>query len=200
MDARTRAKIFEPFFTTKPVGKGTGLGLAMVYGLVKQHGGYINVYSEPSRGTTFRIYLPAIDNAPSGTLAAAETADARGGTETILVVEDEESIRRSARRILERFGYHVMLAANGEEAAGFLQSHGDELDLVITDVVMPRLGGIQLYQTARAAGAKVKFIFSSGYSTAQIEGTGGPDVPFLHKPWTVAELLNTVREVLDARG
>ncbi len=198
MDARTRARIFEPFFTTKAIGHGTGLGLAMVYGLVKQHGGFIDVFSETGLGTTFNLYFPLSEVEDS---AAAEAAPAElpHGTETILLVEDEAAIRRSAQRILERYGYRVLAAPDGQEAAEFLREHGDQIDLVISDVVMPRLGGLQLYEEARDSGNAPTFLFTSGYAPGEVlerlDGKGQP--LFLRKPWTVSDLVLRVREALD---
>jgi PAS domain S-box-containing protein len=198
MDARTRERIFEPFFTTKPQGQGTGLGLAMVYGLVKQHAGYINVYSEPGLGTTFRIYVPR-STEEQVLPQASISEDLPTGTETILVVEDEAAIRRSVRRILERQGYRVLAAENGQQAMDFLRDHGPSLDLVITDLIMPKLSGMQLFEAAQTQGFGVKFLFTSGYSDADLSKVGpeGRDVPFLRKPWTVVELLSKVRHAID---
>jgi len=198
MDARTRERIFEPFFTTKPQGQGTGLGLAMVYGLVKQHAGYINVYSEPALGTTFRIYVPT-STEEQALPEPAVSEDMPTGTETILVVEDEAAIRRSVQRILERQGYRVLTAENGQQAMEFLRDNGPSLDLVITDLVMPKLSGMQLFEAAQTRGVAVKFLFTSGYSEIDVSKARpeGRDVPFLRKPWTVAELLGKVREAID---
>jgi signal transduction histidine kinase len=198
MDERTRARLFEPFFTTKPPGLGTGLGLAMVYGLVKQQGGFVMIESQPRAGTAVRIYFP-IATAPAVEKAAVSEELPRGGHETILLVEDEEPVRRAARRVLERFGYKVIVASDGEEGLGFIRSHGSAIDLVITDVVMPRLGGRGLYEAARASGAEMKFLFASGYTARDVGATGEieADLPFIHKPWTVAEFTHRVREILD---
>ncbi|MBI4499847.1 MAG: PAS domain S-box protein [Gemmatimonadetes bacterium] len=209
MDAETRAHIFEPFFTTKEVGKGTGLGLATVYGIVKQSGGYITVQSELRVGTSFQIYLPrcpegVIPAEPAATgVAEAETtepvADLRGGTETILIAEDEERIRISAKRILEYYGYRVLLVPDGQAALELLDQ--TPVDLVVSDVVMPRMNGPQLYQAVRERGSAVRFLFTSGYvgregrSDVKID----PTVPFLPKPWTVNELVTTVRRILDVK-
>ena len=198
MDARTRAKIFEPFFTTKPVGRGTGLGLSMVYGLVKQQGGFIDVYSEIGLGTTFNLYLPVAEVAELVTTEAQST-DLPRGDETILVVEDEESIRRSTQRILERYGYRVLDAPDGQQAAEFLREHGDDIDLVVTDLVMPRLGGKQLYEESRNSGAIARFLFTSGYAPGDVLERGDPDQQplFLKKPWSMSDLVLRVREALD---
>ncbi len=208
MEPDVQAHIFEPFFTTKEVGKGTGLGLATVYGIVKQSGGYITVESEPGRGTTFRIFLPLVTDAtpapagPGGS-GADETASAepslRGGSETILVVEDEERIRASARRILEHYGYRVLLAADGQAALELLTAQGAHVDLVLSDVVMPRLNGQQLYLATRELGKSLRFLFTSGYvgRESRTKMALDPAVPFLAKPWTVPDLILRVREILD---
>lgn len=196
-----RSKIFEPFFTTKPPGEGTGLGMAMVYGLVKQHGGFISLDSDIGRGTSVRIYLPAdFAGGPVGSLGHSDSS-ACGGTETILLVEDEEVIRRASQRVLERFGYDVRVAADGQEALSVLRNPSVTVDLVVTDVVMPRLGGQKLYEAAREAGIDVKFIFTSGYAARDMYEAADFDheIPFLHKPWTVNDLLQRIREVLDQR-
>jgi PAS domain S-box-containing protein len=198
MDARTQARIFEPFFTTKSVGRGTGLGLAMVYGLIKQHGGYIDLYSELGRGTTFNLYFPITEEIEQADRPTA-TAQVQHGAETILVVEDEEAIRRSAQRILERYGYRVLAAADGQQAMAFLQKHSGGVDLVVTDVVMPNLGGVGLYEQTRQAGSGVRFLFTSGYMASEVldPKDGEPTPQFLRKPWTVTDLVTKVREVLD---
>jgi len=199
MDERTRARLFEPFFTTKPPGLGTGLGLAMIYGLVQQHGGWVAVESQPKRGTTVRVYLPVSRNG-SVHAPVTEQQPARGGKETILLVDDEEPIRRTARRILENFGYQVLLASDGSEALRLIRARAADIDLVISDVAMPNLGGRGLYDAARASGARMKFLFASGYTARDIGSTGDIDagVPFIHKPWTLSEFVTRVREVLDS--
>jgi PAS domain S-box-containing protein len=202
MDEATRARVFEPFFTTKPIGKGTGLGLAMVYGLVKQHHGYVVVDSHVASGSTVRVYLPV---AKAGSAAEAEAAaklaqrDVRGGTELLLLVEDEETIRRSATRVLERVGYRVLAAADGFEALGLLESSGHEIALVIADVVMPRLTGRKLFEAVSRMPHRPRFLFTSGYAEDEMpwEERIAPGVPFLPKPWVVTELLTRVRETLD---
>jgi two-component system cell cycle sensor histidine kinase/response regulator CckA len=208
MDAETRAHIFEPFFTTKEVGKGTGLGLATVYGIVKQSGGYITVQSELRVGTFFQIFLPRHGVEPgAGELhsTAAETEavepvnELRGGTETILIAEDEERIRVSAKRILEYYGYRVLVAPDGQAALELLDQ--SPVDLVVSDVVMPRMNGTQLYDAVRRNGSQVQFLFTSGYvgREGRADVTLDPTVPFLPKPWTVDELVSRVRDILDAR-
>jgi len=195
MDEDTQARIFEPFFTTKPPGKGTGLGLATVYGLVKQHGGGIEVDSEPGKGTRFRIYFPIADEVAVAVRPRAGVAEVRGGRETVLVVEDDDQLRRSAKRILEAAGYQIVTAADGLEALEALRQTG--VQLVFSDLVMPRLGGHALYDAARRAGHTTPFLFASGYSDPERAASLDPSAPLLHKPWTESDLLTRIREILD---
>jgi two-component system cell cycle sensor histidine kinase/response regulator CckA len=201
MDESIRGRLFEPFFTTKPPGLGTGLGMAMIYGLVKQHDGFVEVDSAPGRGTAVRIFFPLGQASPARESGAADAALA-GGTETVLVVDDEEPIRRTARRVLERFGYRVILAADGAEALDLIRERGKEIDLVISDVAMPKLGGQGLYDAARASGTQIKFLFTSGYTARDIGATVEFDatLPFVRKPWTLEDFVRRVRETLDGKG
>ena len=197
MNADTLARIFEPFFTTKPVGVGTGLGMAMVYGLVKQHRGYVEVSSQPGAGTVVRVYLPLV-----GEIAATplpEPAPVSGGSgETILLVEDEPALRRAATRVLTRSGYTVLVARDGREALDLLERDGSP-KLIITDVVMPRLGGNELIKALRQRGRRIRVLFTSGYpSRGEVPEDLEPGLPFLTKPWTIPELLAAVRSALDA--
>jgi two-component system, cell cycle sensor histidine kinase and response regulator CckA len=196
MDRETRTHMFEPFFTTKPAGKGTGLGLATVYGLVKQHGGGIDVESEPGKGTRFCIYLPTSDQPPAPARPAVREKVVRGGRETILLVEDDDQLRRSAKRILEDAGYQVVSTADGLEALEALR-HTVGIGLVFSDLVMPRLGGRALYDAARRDGHTVPFLFASGYSDPSRATSPDPSVPMLRKPWTGTDLLGRVRDILD---
>ena len=200
MDEETLRRVFEPFFTTKSVGSGTGLGMAMVYGLVTQHGGRVTVASEVGKGTTITLYFPAVA-APERAEAGPRAGEVRGGTETILVVEDEPGLRRAAQRVLEKHGYTVLIAPNGTEALGILAGTNGRVRLVLTDVVMPEMGGAQLYRAIRAMGKQMPVIFSSGYTARDIEEASSlePGLPFLSKPWSMQEILARVREVLDAR-
>jgi PAS domain S-box-containing protein len=199
MDAETRRHIFEPFFTTKPAGRGTGLGMAMVYGLTRQHGGHVEVASEPGAGTTVRIVLPAAA-ADTTRLPAAPQPAVVGGTETILLVEDHDGLRRATTRVLEKHGYAVKTASDGWEAMVLLQSMERAPDLVISDVVMPRTSGPELVSALRAAGTTSRMLLTSGYTAREMSDRDFLDsgVPFLAKPWTIEELLRRVRETLDA--
>ncbi len=200
MDASTLERVFEPFFTTKPPGEGTGLGMAMIYGLVKQHGGYVHVYSEVEQGTTVNVYFPAASaEAGSAVDEVIRLEDLRGRGETILLVEDEDGIRRATKRALEGRGYVVLLAENGEEALDVFRRHEQEIDLIVSDLVMPRLGGRQFYEALKREGKDPRILFTSGYSVDDVKaGTGFlRDVPFLHKPWTLTDLFIRVRQVID---
>ena len=195
MDDETQQRIFEPFFTTKPTGEGTGLGLPMVFGLMKQHGGFVHVYSEPGQGTTVRLYFPLTDASVVAEPEAAPTAE--HGTETILVVEDQETLRRATARALRKLGYQVLVAEDGGEALEVLRKHGAEIGLVISDVVMPKLGGLELYRRIRESGNPVPFFLTSGYAAGTGDAAGvPPDVSVLEKPWTLESLGRKIREVL----
>jgi PAS domain S-box-containing protein len=204
MDAETQARIFEPFFTTKEVGKGTGLGLAMVYGIVKQHEGHINVYSEPGHGTTFNVYFPVAVKAAAKEDAPTQ-APLLGGTETILVAEDEESLRGLAQAVLEGLGYRVMLAKNGEEAVAIYKAERGRIDMLMFDVVMPRMGGYEAYSRIKAMGDDIPAIFVTGYSTETVQSRFVKQNKFfdeegtvlIQKPYNVEGLGRKVREVLD---
>ena len=191
--------LFEPFFSTKEHGKGTGLGLAMVFGVVKQSGGYICVSSEIGRGSTFKIYLPRV-NGVSPTARPEKTEDrARGGTETVLLVEDEEQVRRISRRCLEISGYHVLEAENGVDALMKAGSHEGRIDLVVTDVVMPRMGGRELAERMTKLRPLARVLFVSGYTDDAIvhHDVERARLDFLQKPFTHESLARKVREVLD---
>ncbi len=199
MDRETLERVFEPFFTTKEVGKGTGLGLATVYGIVKQNGGVIHVYSEPGNGTTFKIYLPRLDIPASGAPAEVREAKPRGGTETVLIVEDEEPVLLLGKRILDRLGYAVLAARTAEEAMHRAEAHTGEIHLLLTDVVMPGLNGRELRDRLRKPRPSMKCLFMSGYTADVIAHRGvlEADVQFITKPFTVRELGIKVREALD---
>jgi PAS domain S-box-containing protein len=197
-----QARIFEPFFTTKPVGQGTGLGLSTVYGIVKQSDGFVWCYSEPDQGTTFKIYLPvasarSLPLAPDGVLG-----EPRGGTETILVVEDEDVVRLLACRGLREQGYTVLEARHGREALDLIEANGQTVHLVISDVVMPEMGGRELGSRLAALHPDLPVLYMSGYTGDDViqRGLLEPGLPFQQKPFTPEGLGRTVREMLDARG
>lgn len=202
MDATTQARMFEPFFTTKGPGKGTGLGLATVYGIVKQSGGYIAVASEPGKGTTFRIYLPAVEEAVprAGAGGGGSGADAApNGSGTILLVEDEAPVRVLARRVLEQAGYAVLEAADGVEGVRVAESFEGEIDLLLTDVMMPNLGGRGLVDRLRSTRPRMAVLFISGYPDGQVErgGLTSGGAVYLEKPFSPRMLRETVRQALD---
>ncbi len=201
MSPATLARAFEPFFTTKPVGEGTGLGLAMVYGLVEQHLGFIDAESTPGKGTSVRIHLPLVATAalPTATTAAVHAADPRG-TETILLVEDQPALRTMARRVLVRAGYRVIEACNGEEGLAAAGAANGSIGLVLTDLVMPKMSGPELARRLRALTPDLPILFTSGNPW----GPGSGDElaageTLINKPWSVEELLVTVRRTLDRR-
>jgi two-component system, cell cycle sensor histidine kinase and response regulator CckA len=197
MDRETQARIFEPFFTTKEKGKGTGLGLSTVYGIVKQSGGYVLVQSEPGRGTAFTIYFPRVDE-PCDVLGSPTASPSSiGGSETILLVEDEESVRQLVRETLESRGYRVLEAANGQDALAVAAEHKDSLHLVITDVVMPGLSGHELAQQLLAARPGLKVLYLSGYAQDAFPPAEAHKA-FLQKPFTLQSLARKVREVLGS--
>jgi len=198
MDAATQARIFEPFFTTKDDGRGTGLGLSTVYGIVKQSGGSIWVYSEPGHGTTIKVYLPAADDDAPREAAAPGGAPARG-TETVLVVEDQSEVRGVTQAILARQGYTVLEATRGDHALALAQSYSQPIHLLLTDVVMPGMTGRDLALALRAERPDMRVLYTSGYTDEAVRRHGvlEPGVPFIQKPSSVAGLLAKVREQLD---
>ena len=201
MDKTTQAHIFEPFFTTKPVGQGTGLGLSTVYGIVKQSGGYVWVYSEIERGTTFKVYLPAVANVPDAAEVERDSLiPPTGGPERILLVEDEPNVRRIARRILERNGYTVLEASNGAEALRILERRQEPIALVLTDLVMPEMGGRELASKLRIVSPTSRVLFMSGYTEDAVlrQSVMEPGAVFLDKPFTFDTLIRKVREALAA--
>jgi len=199
MDEATRQRIFDPFFTTKGVGKGTGLGLAIVYGIVKQHNGQVNVYSEPGRGTTFRIYLP---QAAQGVAAAAAAPPVEGsprGSETILVAEDDPSVRELTRSVLADHGYQVILAEDGQEAVERFRSCGGRVDLLLMDLIMPRMSGKEAFERIRRDWPEARVLFTSGYTADIIQSRGELDerAELLMKPIAPRDLLGRIRTFLD---
>jgi PAS domain S-box-containing protein len=198
MDPATAARVFEPFFTTKPKGQGTGLGLSTVHGIVKQSGGIIGVYSEPGRGTVFKIYLPRVD-APIDVTRASPAAETCDGSETILLLEDEEAVRALAERVLEQHGYRVLAAATPGEALGLAAGYKDGLHLLLSDVVLPGMSGTALADKLLADHPGLCVLYMSGYTDDAIVQNGmlGRDRPFIQKPFTPEALLRKVRGVLD---
>jgi PAS domain S-box-containing protein len=199
MDSETLAHLFEPFFTTKDPGKGTGLGLSMVYGIVKQSGGSIWVYSELKQGSTFKIYLPSLQEAREPDASQEPLGKLAKGFETVLVVEDEVAVRSLARIALQRSGYQVLEAANGEEALSVSREHPGQIQLLVTDMVMPGMNGRQVAEALESQRPSMKVLYLSGYTENTITRGGalGADLPFLQKPFTTEVLLRKVRQVLD---
>jgi two-component system cell cycle sensor histidine kinase/response regulator CckA len=201
MSPDTLNRVFEPFFTTKEVGKGTGLGLATVYGIIKQHQGWIEVKSEVNRGTTFDIYLPEQESAPPTPVLQRGHAPVQGGKETILLVEDEPGVRRLAENVLARHGYQVLSAADGREALDVWQQNSEQIDLLLTDMVMPQgLSGLDLAGQLRIRSPRLKVIYTSGYSVELLESelTLNEGVNFLPKPYPAGQLAAVVRNCLDS--
>ena len=200
MSREIQDRIFEPFFTTKEKSKGTGLGLSTVYGIVKQSGGSIWVYSEAGSGTTFKIYLPRVDERVDEVVIPVAT-NGSGGTETILLVEDELSVRHVASRILRRKGYTVVEASNGTEALRRCAERNAQFDLIVTDIVMPEMGGLELAQRVRATNPDALILFTSGYTEDAVQRRSflEPGAAFIEKPFTPARLAQRAREVLDSR-
>jgi signal transduction histidine kinase/FixJ family two-component response regulator len=201
MSSDVRAHLFEPFFTTKEPGRGTGLGLATVYGIVKHAGGHIDVYSEPDIGTTLKLYFPRCEEGRKSIARLSPSlAPMPIGRETILLVEDEEAVRVLGRHILRQCGYQVLEARHGEEALRLAGQHTRRIDLLVTDVVMPQLGGRGLADRLRQLHPELRVLFLSGYTDDAVvrHGVLEQDVPFLHKPFSPVALAQRVREVLDA--
>ena len=200
MSPDTQAHIFEPFFTTKEVGKGTGLGLSMVYGIVKQSGGYIWVYSEPDRGTTFKIYLPRVDQPAEAVAAEKRPAGVQRGTETILLVEDDDQLRQLTSSVLAHCGYKVLTANGTEEGLALCRENHRDIRLLVTDVIMPGMNGRQLAEQVKQISPSTRVLYVSGYTSNAIVHYGvlDPGLWFLPKPFSLSALIAKVREVLDA--
>jgi CheY-like chemotaxis protein len=202
MDETTKARLFEPFFTTKEAGKGTGMGLAVVYGIVQQVGGHIQVESEPGKGSTFRIYLPRGDNQASAQEIPAESPSAPMGRETVLLVEDEDSVRHLTETILTQYGYTVLEAKDGPDALRVCEEHAGPIDLLVADMVMPRMSGLRLADRLRPLRPQMKTLFISGYPDLVLgeQGATASEIILLQKPFAAATLARTVRDVLDRRA
>jgi len=200
MDRETKEKIFEPFFTTKPKGQGTGLGLSTVYGIVKQNGGNLNVYSEPGKGTTFRIYFPRfVGNIKE--LEQKPLLESLSGTETILAVEDQPDLLELAKNSLEEFGYKVVTALSPGEAILLCGTCHDEISLLLTDIIMPTMNGKELRSKIEKIKPSIKTVFMSGYTADVITDGGMLDegVEFIQKPFTPQALAKKVRDVLSSK-
>lgn len=200
MDKATSDHVFEPFFTTKEPGKGTGLGLATVYGIVKQHNGFLDVYSEPGRGTSFRVYLPSSSGIPE--VGAGSTSDVVvAGTETILIAEDHPALREIAHQVLSSAGYHVLLAKDGEEAVQLVKQDPGGIDLLLVDIAMPRLSGAEAYRQICSLKPGLPVIFSTGFTaeSASLTSEIKQGAVFLQKPYTPKTLAQTVRLTLDRK-
>jgi PAS domain S-box-containing protein len=199
MTEETRTKIFDPFFTTKEVGKGTGLGLAMVYGIIKQHEGFINVYSEPGKGTTFKIYLPLIKTEAMVEQSIIAAEDTTGGTETVLVAEDDATLRTLTLLVLEQMGYTVIIANDGEEAVTKFKENKDRIQLLLFDIIMPKKSGIEAYREIRKMNPDVHVLFASGYSPdyLRVKELIDEGVDIIYKPISPMNLLKKVKEALN---
>jgi PAS domain S-box-containing protein len=199
MNEETRERLFEPFFTTKGTGKGTGLGLSTVYGIIRQHNGYINVYSEPGKGSSFNVYLPLVEDKIKIEEIVPPSGSPRGGTETVLLAEDDETVRGLTRSLLEKYGYKVIEAVDGEDAIEKFMEHKDTVQLLLFDVVMPKKDGKQAYESIRKIKADVKVIFASGYPGEILSSQVnlGENMELISKPVLPAELMRKVREILD---
>ena len=199
MDVETRVRIFEPFFTTKELGRGTGLGLSSVYGIAKQNKGYVSVYSEPGKGATFKVYFPKIDTDAVSDIEEQVDDHLLKGSETILVVEDNQVLLKMTQKMLEKYGYRILTAQNGREALAVFTGYDGPIHLILTDVVMPEMGGRELAEKIKSEKPEVKVIFMSGYSDNAVSdnGTLHKDVKFIKKPFSPGGLASKVREVLN---
>jgi CheY-like chemotaxis protein len=198
MDEATKARIFEPFFTTKEPGKGTGLGLATVYAIVTQSNGFVWVYSEVGHGTSFKIYLPQVDGVADITPASTASSLPRG-TETVLIVEDSAAVRAVSKEVLQRQGYDVLEAPNGEAALHLANRHHGTIHLLLTDVVMPVMGGRELAEKLTAARPETRVLYTSGYTDDSVvrHGLLEGGLAYLQKPFSPEKLARKVREILD---
>ena len=198
MSAEIRKRIFEPFFTTKELGKGTGLGMAIVYGIIQQHKGFITVNSKPGEGSSFRIYLPLVDPSNEASFDAIVQGMPRVGTETILVAEDDLGVRNLVEMVLKKFGYEVLMAVDGRQAVELFREHGDRIGLVLMDIIMPNMNGMEACAEIKALRPEVKVLFLSGYTAEFLQSRGMEDgVDLIAKPVQPMELLRRVRAVLE---
>jgi two-component system cell cycle sensor histidine kinase/response regulator CckA len=198
MDADTKAKLFEPYFTTKGRGRGAGIDLATVYGIVKQSGGYIWVYSQVGMGTTFKIFLPAATS--TGVVVPTSAAPVpRDGSETILLVEDDEPVRELAGRVLRRFGYQVLTAGSAAEAEKVFERHSDQIQLLLTDIIMPNTSGLQLASRLKELKPALPVVYMSGFTEDAFANRGpfDPKVALINKPFTPELLATRIRQALD---
>jgi two-component system, cell cycle sensor histidine kinase and response regulator CckA len=202
MDDQTKTRIFEPFFTTKEEGKGTGLGLAMIHGFIQQSGGHVFAYSEPGLGSTFKMYLPEVEDALSSARLPPAIDKTPHGDETILLVEDEAAVRSFARHVLQTCGYTVLDAAQGDEAVQLAETHHGTIHLLVSDVVMPGMGGCRLAERIVALKPGIKVLFVSGYADDAVvrHGILASESAFLQKPFTPNALARKVRHTLDQDG
>jgi CheY-like chemotaxis protein len=198
IDKQIQEHIFEPFFTTKEVGRGTGLGLSMVYGIIEKHNGFIDVYSELGKGATFKIYLPLIDAEVWEVQEVGDDILSRGN-EIILLTEDDEAVRNMMAMLLKKFGYRVLEAGDGKEALSIFRDHQDEIQLIVTDVIMPEMNGLEMYNEVRRIKPDMPAIFMSGYTADIIGGNifREDNVYFLSKPLKATELLHKIREIFQ---
>jgi two-component system cell cycle sensor histidine kinase/response regulator CckA len=199
MSRETQTHIFEPFFTTKEMGKGTGLGLATVYGIVKQSGGGIWVYSEPDHGTVFKVYFPSVSESPAAGGPAKTANDATSGSETILVVEDEEGVRSLVRLALESSGYKVLETGDAESALATCANYDGLIDLLLTDVIMPQLSGPSVAEKVSSLRPAIKVLYMSGYTddAVLLHGVDCQEMPFIQKPFSSVALRKKIRQILD---
>ncbi|MBW2741090.1 MAG: response regulator [Deltaproteobacteria bacterium] len=200
MDKKTREHIFDPFFTTKGVGKGTGLGLSTVYGIIKQNNGFVWVYSEPGQGSTFKVYLPKVKGDAEPEEKKQSPVEDLGGSETVLIVEDDDSLRNFAQEVLQSYGYRILVAENGEDALRVSKEYESPIHLLLTDVVMPKMGGKKLAERLQPLYPQMKVIYMSGYTDNAIvhHGVLEPGLNFLEKPFTPEGLARKVRKALGS--